>query len=462
MTDAESAISASGDSKAESSLPPSQDGTRPKRSKINQPSLPAPTNAARPKVTVSHARDRPTEDDESVTSYESFAHLQEAHTEDVTITTFPLSKGEKKAILRKKGASAEDEPLVDTTAALTLNSKRTARLQKRQEKKQSRKVHSHIQSFLDFPPEILSLILGFLRPSDVFSQLRLNHFMRNFILENERSLAESITRRCYWVLRQCFPLPVLLEKVPASARPVLLSPQWQDRIKIHRNPYQHIKQIDPAVVCTCMSCLLSWNNLNIILDLAHWQRNFENREPLPIIPRGKNPEWNTKLLADHADIVIKAIHSPLAHSRILQTHLDVTTRTIVRSARWRKKGEKVTTPKPRLYHLTDEEAEAGTDEYLERSGPPSYQPIYMRDNYYNIEAFVPNRKWDKETQTWHYYSKWPKPHENDLAWLVARFSSYQAQAQAQAQAPPQVQVQAEAEAQTQSVIQRLPNWGSSS
>jgi len=111
-----------------------------------------------------------------------------------------------------------------------------------------------------------------------------------------------------------------------------------------------------------------------------------------------------------------------------------------------------------LYHLTDEEAEAGTDEYLERSGPPSYQPIYMRDNYYNIEAFVPNRKWDKETRTWHYYSKWPKPHENDLAWLVARFSSYQAQAQAQAQ----VQVQAEAEAQTQSVIQRLPNWGSSS
>jgi hypothetical protein len=182
-----------------------------------------------------------------------------------------------------------------------------------------------------------------------------------------------------------------------------------------------------------MSCVLAWNNLCIILDLAHWQGNFDNREPLPIIPRGRNPEWNIDLLEKNAEIVTKAMHSPLAHARILQTHLDVTTRTILRTEKYRRKGDndkpntkdKTVPPqprKPRLYHLTDDEAAAGTDEYLERSGPPSYQPIYMRDNYYSVEAFVPNRKWDKDEQRWHYYSKWPKPHENDLAWLVARFT----------------------------------------
>ncbi|KIW47533.1 uncharacterized protein PV06_00225 [Exophiala oligosperma] len=446
MADSESVISASDESKA-GSVPPSQDGTRPQRNEINQQTSSSPvlSTTSSLKNVVLHRRERPTEDDESIASYES---SQQAYMEDgVTKSNFPLSKREKKAILRRKGGSADEELLIDTTEALTLNSKKTARLQKKQEKKQSRtKVHSHIQSFLDFPPEILSLILGFLRPSDVFGLARLNRFMRDFILENERSIAEPIMARRYWVLRQCFPLPVLLEHVPPTARPVLLSPQWQDRIKIHRNPYQHIKQVDPEIICTCMSCLLAWNNLNIVLDLAHWQRNFENREPLPIIPRGKNPEWNTKLLSCNADIVVRAVHSPLAHARILQTHLNVTTRTIVRSARWRKKGEKTTTPKPRLYHLTDDEAETGTDEYLERSGPPSYQPIYMRDNYYNVEAFVPNRKWDKESQRWHYYSKWPKPHENDLAWLVARFSSYQVRVQAQ----------------KQPATQPLPNWGSSS
>lgn len=345
------------------------------------------------------------------------ADQSSAYSSGNIIPTIP--KRSRRPVAKYDSAASDEEPLVDKTAALTLHSKKTARLQKRLQKKELRKVHSEIKSFLDFPPELLSLVLSFLRPSDLFSLLRLNQFTRTFILDNERAIADGVMTDRYWVLRQCFPLPVLLERVPAHARPILLSPQWQNRLKIHKNPYQHIRQIDPETICTCMSCVLAWNNLNIILDLAHWQPNFENREPLPIIPRGKNPEWNVKLLEHHASIVIKAMHSPLAYARILQTHLEVTTRTIIRTSKWRKKGEKTTTTKPRLYHLTDAEAELGTDSYLERSGPPSYQPIYMRDNYYNIEAFVPNRKWDKEGRRWQYYSKWPKPHENDLDWLVA-------------------------------------------
>ncbi|KAK5041866.1 hypothetical protein LTR13_002533 [Exophiala sideris] len=363
--------------------------------------------------------------EDSVSSLESIAGFDtaaddvgqlQAHTGGKPLTNAP--KRVRKPAIRYDSAASDEEPLVDTTVALTLHSKKTARLQKRQQKKESRRVHSEIKSFLDFPPELLSLVLSFLSPSDLFSLLRLNRDARAYILDNERAIADGVMTYRYWVLRQCFPLPLLLSRVPAYAHPILLSPQWQSRLKIHRNPYQHIRQIDPETVCTCMSCVLAWNNLNIILDLAHWQPNFENREPLPIIPRGRNPEWNIALLDHHASIVTKAIQSPLAYARILQTHLEVTTRTIIRASKWRKKGEKITTTKPRLYHLTDAEAEEETDSYLERSGPPSYQPIYMRDNYYNLEAWIPNRKWDKEGRRWQYYSKWPKPHENDLDWLV--------------------------------------------
>ncbi|RFU26929.1 hypothetical protein B7463_g9400, partial [Scytalidium lignicola] len=324
---------------------------------------------------------------------------------------------------KQDDTSSDEEPLVDTTAALPLRSKKTVRLQRRQEKKQSaRKVHSDIESLFDLPYEVLLAILSFLAPSDLFSLLQVDNSTRTFILNNEKSIANTIKNRRYWILQQCFPLPLPLEDVPASARSALLSEKWQDRLRIHKNPYQHIKHIDPSAVCTCMSCVLAWNNLNIILDLAHWQTNFESREPLPIIPRGTNPEWNVKLLDQHAEIVTKAMHSPLTHARILQMHLDTTTRTIIRSSKWRRKSDKSTIIRPRLYHLSDAEATSGVDVYLERSGPPSYQPIYMRDNYYNVEAFVPNRKWDKEQKRWQYYSKWPKAHENDLAWLVARFT----------------------------------------
>lgn len=322
------------------------------------------------------------------------------------------------------GTSDSDlEPLIDTTAKLSLNSKKILRLRRRAEKKQAiRKAHSHgIQSFLDLPPELLLSVLGHLLPSDFSQLLALNTSMRRFILDNESAITEEIIRRRYWVLRQCFPLPVTLDHVPVSAQQTLLSQGWQDRLRIHKNPYQHIKPIDPTTVCTCMSCVLAWNNLCIVLDLAHWQTNLELREPIPNIPRGTTPEWNIELLQRNADIVAKAMESPLTYARILQIHLDTTTRTIIRSGKWRKKGEKITTPRPRLYHLTDVEALSGTDAYLERSGPPSYQPIFMRDNYYSVEAFVPNRKWDKDEQVWKYYSKWPKPHENDLEWLSARY-----------------------------------------
>ncbi len=322
---------------------------------------------------------------------------------------------------RSEHTLEEDEPLNDTTTILPLHSRKTGRLQRKQQKKSLRKVHSDIKSFLDLPGELLIEVLSHLRPSDTFRLLRLTHFCRDFILENEIGIAVSLKQRRYWVLSQCFPLPIPLSDVEPFAHNALLSEKWQERLKIHRNPYQHIKHIDPTAVCSCMSCVLAWNNLNVILDLAHWQTNLSTRQPLPIIPRGQTPHWNVALLDEHASIIRRAMKSPLAHARILEKHLATTVSTIVRFSKWRKKGEKITIQKPRLYRLTDADAACETDQFLDRSGPPSYQPIYMRDNYYSVEAFVPNRKWDKEEQIWHYYSEWPKPHLNDLAWVVARF-----------------------------------------
>ena len=111
---------------------------------------------------------------------------------------------------RREHASEEDEPLNDTTTTLPLHSKKTVRLERKQQKKSQRKVHSDIKSFLDLPGELLVEVLSHLRPSDLFSVLRVSSFSRDFILENEVGIATSLKQRRYWVLNQCFPLPVSL------------------------------------------------------------------------------------------------------------------------------------------------------------------------------------------------------------------------------------------------------------
>ncbi|RMZ78840.1 hypothetical protein DV738_g3688, partial [Chaetothyriales sp. CBS 135597] len=320
----------------------------------------------------------------------------------------------KKTARGKAGAVHDEPPLIDTTAKLALRSKRTERLLRRQQKKESQKrevgVKSKIESFLGLPPELLTVVLSFLLPNEVLALRRLNQFTKEFIddCDNERTIGNLIIQRRYTVLTQCFPLPVPFSVVQpaASQQALLMLAAWQARQKVQRNSYEHIQPINPRLVCTCMSCVLAWNNLNVILDLAHWQSHLDNRQPLPTIPRGAAVGG-----------------SQLTYARILQAHLNTITRTIVRNFRWHQ--QKTTTysssQSERLYHLTDDDIARETDEFLERYGPPSYQPIYMRDNYYTEEAFVPNRKWDKDGQVWKYYPKWPMPHQKDLAWLTARF-----------------------------------------
>jgi hypothetical protein len=323
----------------------------------------------------------------------------------------------------------DEEPLIDTTAALTLHSKKLARQQKKQQRREARKVHSEIQSFLDLPHELLIQILSYLPPSDVYTLLRLNHATNALITSHTSTIGSANLALRYPLLQACFPAPIPLHSVPASAHAALHSQVWQSRLRIHRNPYQHIQAIDPTKTCTCMSCVLAWNNLNIILDLAHFQTHLATRTPIPMIPRGRTPQWNTTLLATHATIVSLAMTSPLAHARILQTHLRTTTSTILRSARpirppqsLRHGPPQILLPKPRLYALTDLEAEANTDAFLARKGPETHQPLFHRDNYYSVEAWVPGRKWGREEGRWRYhFADWPRTHEGDVGWLVGRW-----------------------------------------
>lgn len=348
----------------------------------------------------------------SISSVEKPQH----HTPDVKNTPKPsheisyITTGTRKA---SKKTIDEDEPLIDTTAPLALRSKKTERAKKQRHKKQQKAAQK--PALLNLPPELLQDILTYLQPSDLIQVRRVSRSLHEFLAEHESTVAREVIKQRYWVLSQCFPLPVSFSQCDSSAQRALLSSQRQEMLKIHTKPYQSIvKPLDPLQICACMGCVFSWNNLCLILDLAHWQSNLNNRVPIPMIPRGAAPEWNRQLLERNAATVEKAMESKLTYALILEKHLATTIGTILRTFR----GKKTIHPK-RVYHLTSAEASLGTDEFLERSGPPSYEFPWHRDNYYSLEAYVPNRKWSKEGGRWLYYAE--RQHERDLQWVKERF-----------------------------------------
>lgn len=314
------------------------------------------------------------------------------------------------------------EPLVDSTASLTLHSKKTERRQKRNTKRMQR-ADDRVSdmNLLDMPIELLESIIGHLRAADVFRLLRTSHALRDFVLEHERSIAKQIILKRYWTLWRCFPCPIRFDSVASDCHAALLSEKRQDLLNIHRKSYhQHIEMVDSRQVCTCMTCVFAWNNLCLLVDLNHWQNNLDQREPIPMIQRGSTPEWNTDLLTQNANIIRKAMAGPfsLYYAAVLEKHLSTIVRTILRSSRQKKAGMRA---KPRLYNMTDWDVESGTDVFLGRKGPPSYDFPFHRDVYYSLEAYLPNRKFDNGT--WHYYALPPTQHEKDLEWVKATFYS---------------------------------------
>jgi hypothetical protein len=306
--------------------------------------------------------------------------------------------------------SSDDEVLVDNTEPLALKSRKTSRLKRKMERKTRKEAAK--PHLLSLSPELLLYILSFLRPSDVFRFQRTCKSGLMFTEHHDGALARAIAAHRYPALVRCFPRPVLLEDVDPVYRAALLDDRRQRQLSLHRRPYAHIPSHDPDLLCSCLTCVLAWNNLCLLVDLAHWtETSIARREPIPMIPRGQNTDWNIALNEQHAAIVRRAVTSPLWHLMILQRHLQTTIFSIRRYA----PRDKDASP---TFDLTDGDVAAETDAFCARVGPPSYEFPLHRDVYYGLQAYLPNRGWNKSEGRWRYQPE--DQHFADLRWVLER------------------------------------------
>ncbi|KAF1846042.1 uncharacterized protein K460DRAFT_286403 [Cucurbitaria berberidis CBS 394.84] len=307
--------------------------------------------------------------------------------------------------------SDDEEPLDDKTAALTLRNKRTERMKRKDATRQQKR--DAIVNLTKLPTELILEGLRYLEPSDVFNCSFVNRRFLSLVNANANVIGDAIITRRYHILAQCFPKPKLLDDVEPHLQALLTDPNRQTQLSIHKRPYQHIQPPDAQELCTCLTCILTWNNLGLVLDFAHWQPHLDTGEPIPIIARGTVPEWNTELVARNARIARRAVENSLWYARILEAHLDSTRRSISRHGK--NKGNK------RIHvAMTEADAESGTDSFLAKHGPPSIEFPYQRDEYYMLEAYLPNRWWKKVEGRWVYNIA--GHHERDLE-LVQRLAS---------------------------------------
>jgi hypothetical protein len=286
----------------------------------------------------------------------------------------------------------DDEILIDTTQALPLRSKKTGRQKRKQDRRSLKEaVKLHLLSLL---PELLLEILFALRPSDVITFQQLCKATQSFVHQHESYIARVQASYRYPNLSRCFPRPVFLSDVDAAYHPALLSDHRQKQLALHRKPYLHIPPHDPSVLCSCLTCVIAWNNLCLIVDLAYWTKTaIAVRQPIPMMPRGQNPDWNVSLTSHHAAVVTRALRSPLRYVHVLERHLETTIFSI------RRYTSRDGTP---LYGLIEDDVRRGTDEFCARRGPPNYEFPLHRDAYYGLQTYLPNRGWKKGVGCWFY------------------------------------------------------------
>lgn len=272
-------------------------------------------------------------------------------------------------------SSDDESPLQDNTETLLLRSKRTERKHKRQAKRERQR--NAVVKLTTLPTELILESLKLLQPTDVFNFGLVNHRFHSVVIANANVVGDAIINQRYPLLVQCFPLPKLLSDVNPAVRALLSDEKRQVRLGIHHKPYQHVWPPNSKVLCTCLTCIMTWNNLCLALDFAHWQNHLDSGEPIPIIPRGQSPEWNAKLVQRNAHIVGTALYNSLWHARILERHLESTVRAIRRHAK--NKGNK-----RKHVEMTDEDADVGTDAFLTKPGPLSLEFPFQRDEYYML------------------------------------------------------------------------------
>ncbi|KAG7294674.1 hypothetical protein NEMBOFW57_004752 [Staphylotrichum longicolle] len=273
-------------------------------------------------------------------------------------------------------AECDLAPIEDLTQPLALHSKRTERRRKKFENRARSKTSLSglaPTGLLDLPYELLTGIFELLRPSDLFAVSQVNRTLRRFLLSEEAAIIRRVINLRYPILERCLLRPVLTKDIDPTIRPLLRSPDRPD------------------------------------LKLSH--HHLDKGVPIPTIPRGTIPPWNHKLLERNRRLVLNALSSPLWYARILEVHLDSTTRSIRRHSE--NKADR------RLhFHPTEDEMKAGTDAFLQREGPPTFDYPYSRELYYMLEAFLPGRSWIAAQQRWIYVSQTQEWHEMDLDLLV--------------------------------------------
>ncbi|KAI4625014.1 uncharacterized protein J4E87_005495 [Alternaria ethzedia] len=275
----------------------------------------------------------------------------------------------------RHAVSDDDEPLEDKTAALTLKNKKTERMKRKNATRQQKR--DAIVNITKLPTELILETLKYLRPHDVLEFSFVNRRFHSIVEANANVIGDAIIARRYNILIKCLPTPRLLADVDAPIQTLLIDPARQKQLSIHNRPYQHIQSPDPHQLCTCLTCILTWNNLGLVLDFAHWQNHLDTGTPIPIIPRGQSPEWNQDLVARNARIARKAVDDSLWHAAILERHLESTTRAIRRHSK--NRGNK------RVHvEMTEADAAQETDAFLAKHGPPSLEFPYQRDEYYML------------------------------------------------------------------------------
>lgn len=301
--------------------------------------------------------------------------------------------------------SLDDEVLVDTTASLQLHSKRLDRQKKKLDKKAKKKLIGGIWTFLDLPYDVLLHILSYALPSSILNLARVNSALHRFVVENQNTIGRSVVARRYTVTARCFRAPVLLENVDPQFYPALQNTRREQLRIVLKQPYTHIMSPNPAEVCTCMTCILSWNALSLAYDFNQWQDDLDKGIAIPMPARGQRPRWNRQLLEYNGKVVSKATRSYLWYARILEAHLESTIRSITRQRK--NKGNK-----RRRFSLSDEDIASGTDDFLAKKGPPTVDFPFSRDNYYMLESYFPNRSWNDAEKRWMYMPA--SQHDTDL------------------------------------------------
>lgn len=306
-----------------------------------------------------------------------------------------------------------DEPRVKEDGNLVVVSRRT---QRQQRKKHLKSLHkgpgTERRGILDLPYELMIAALIYLCPSDLFRLARTNTLFYALIMEHEvqEELAKGIIKWRYPTLEKCFGVPALLSNIDPDTRSILQSEECSTMLASHKVRFSHIKEPDLNTICSCITCRRRWDALCVVVDFAHWQSYLEDGEPLPMVLPGRNTKWNLKLVDANAAIVTKALYNPLWYACILEGHLRASSAAIIRHSQ--NKGNK------RLhFKLSILDYRKETDMFLDRHGPQWLDFPYNRDQYYMLEAFMPNRAWNDVENHWMYLPI--DQHIFDLKYLVS-------------------------------------------